>query len=317
MTNRTVIVAPALMRPWLEPLLPDAVTVHWFADEDEAIALAPLAEIGWLDILKLEDDLRPVLAATHAKWLHTTLAGLSKIPVGWARDRGLVVTKGTGLTSDAVADFALMAVLTLAKRTDALVRAHDRRDWLPAPPGIVDLAGARALVIGYGAIGGRIGARLAACGMIVTGVRRSADPAAHVVGMDGWRALLPSQDYVILAAPETPDTRHMIGDHEFATMKAGARFVNVARGTMVDQDALIAALASGRLAGAVLDVTEPEPLPADHPLWSAPNLLVTMHTSGRGNPATWARACERFASNVRRYLAGEPLQHVVDLDRGY
>jgi phosphoglycerate dehydrogenase-like enzyme len=148
-------------------------------------------------------------------------------------------------------------------------------------------------------------------------VRRAADPVAGIVGMDDWRALLPGQDYVILAAPETPATRHMIGRNEFAAMKAGARFVNVARGTMVDQEALIAALASGALAGAVLDVTDPEPLPPDHPLWSAPNLLVTMHMSGRGNPATWARACERFAANVRRYLAGEPLEARVDLARGY
>jgi phosphoglycerate dehydrogenase-like enzyme len=313
-----VIVAPAAMRPWLEPLLPlDAVTVHWFGTREEAIALAPLAEIGWLDILKLEDDLAPVLAATSARWLHTTLAGLSKIPVDWARGRGLVVTKGTGLTADAVADFALLAVLTLAKRFDALVRAHDRRDWLPAPPGNDDLAGARALVIGHGAIGSRIGARLGACGMIVTGVRRTADPAAGIVGMDDWRALLPAQDHVILAAPETPQTRHMIGAAEFAAMKPGARFINVARGTMVDQAALIAALESGHLGGAVLDVTEPEPLPPDHPLWAAPNLLITMHMAGRGNAATWARACQRFAANVRRYLAGEPLEHVVDLARGY
>lgn len=306
------------MRPLLEPLLPlDQVTVHWFADVDEAIALAPLADIGWLDILKLEDDPRPVLAATKAKWLHTTLAGLSKIPVGFARERGILVTKGTGLTANAVADYALMGVLMLAKRVDEVVRAQDRREWLPQPPCNDDLEGARALIIGYGVIGAKIGERLKACGMIVTGVRRRADPAQGIVGADEWRTHLGEQDYVILAAPETPETAHMIAAAEFAAMKPSARFVNIARGSMVDQEALIAALKSGNLRSAFIDVTDPEPLPADHPLWDAPNILITMHMAGRGNLPMYAQAARRFADNVRRWLAGEPLEAVADLDRGY
>lgn len=316
--SRPVLVAPGMMRPMLEPMLPlDRLDVHWFADVDEAIALAPLADIGWLDILRLEDDPRPVLAATKAKWLHTTLAGLSKIPVGFARERGITVTKGTGLTSAAVADYGLMGVLMLAKRADEVVRAHDRHEWLPQPPCNDDLEGARALIVGYGAIGSRLGDRLRACGMIVTGVRRTADPAQGIVGADDWRARLPEFDYVILAAPETPETAHMIGAPEFAAMKTGARFVNIARGTMVDQDALIAALTGGRLRSAFLDVTDPEPLPADHPLWAAPNLIITMHMSGRGNLPMLVQAAKRFADNVQRWLAGEPLEAVADLDRGY
>jgi phosphoglycerate dehydrogenase-like enzyme len=318
LADKPVIVAPGAIRPFLEPLLPlDAIEVHWFADVDEAIALAPLADIGWLDILRIEDDPRPVLAATKAKWLHTTLAGLSKIPVGFARERGIVVTKGTGLTSEAVADYGLMGVLMLAKRVDEIVRAQDRRDWLAQPPCNDDLAGAHALIIGYGAIGARLGDRLKACGMIVTGVRRVADPAAGVIGSDDWRSGLGDYDYVILAAPETPETAHMIAAAEFDAMKTGARFVNIARGSMVDQDALIWALKGGRLRSAFIDVTDPEPLPADHPLWSAPNIIITMHMSGRGNLAMYAQAAKRFADNVRRWLVGEPLEAVADLERGY
>lgn len=318
MADKPVIVAPGLMRPMLEPLLPlDEVTVHWFTDVDEAIALAPLADIGWLDILRLEDDPRPVLAATKARWLHTTLAGLSKIPVGFARERNILVTKGTGLTSNAVADYGLMGVLMLAKRVDEVVRAQDRREWLPHPPCNDDLERASALVIGYGAIGSRLGDRLKACGMIVTGVRRNADAAQGIIGAEEWQARLGEFDYVILAAPETAQTAHMIGAAEFAAMKKGARFVNVARGAMVDQDALLAAMHSGHLGGAFIDVTDPEPLPADHPLWGAPNTIITMHMAGRGNLPMYAQAAARFADNVRRFLDGAPLEAVADLDRGY
>jgi len=315
--ERTVIVAPALVRPLLAPLLPHGVEARWFANNDEAIALAPLADIFWVDQFTLDDPHDAAIAATRARWLHTTLAGLSNIPVDLARERGIVVTKGTGLTSDAVADFGLMGVLMLAKRADEIVRAQARREWLPRPPGDADLAGARALIIGYGAIGSRLGARLAACGMAVTGVRRVPQPARDIVGADEWRARLGDFDYVILAAPETPATAHMIGVAEFAAMKPGARFLNIARGTMVDQDALLATMTRGHLAAAFIDVTDPEPLPPDHPLWGAPNTIITMHMSGRGNLPTLQRAAERFAANVSRFLAGQPLEAVADLARGY
>ncbi len=315
--SRPVIVAPGLMRALLEPMLPPEVEVHWFTSNEEAIKLAPLADIGWLDQFTLSDPRDAVMAATRARWLHTTLAGLSNVPVDLARERGIVVTKGTGLTSDAVADYGLMGVLMLAKRVDEIVRAQDRREWLPRPPCDDDLAGASALIIGFGAIGSRLGARLKACGMIVTGVRRAADPAPGVIGADDWRARLGEYDYVILAAPETEATVHMIGAAEFAAMKPGARFLNIARGAMVDQEALLAAMRSRHLAGAFIDVTDPEPLPAGHPLWDAPNTIITMHMSGRGNAPTFRRAAERFAANVRRFLAGEPLESAADLTLGY
>jgi len=315
--ERTVIVAPALVRPLLKPMLPPQVEARWFSGNEDAIALAPLADIFWVDQFTLNDPHDAAIAATRARWLHTTLAGLSNIPVDVARARGILVTKGTGLTSDAVADFGLMGVLMLAKRVDEIVRAQDRREWLPRPPSDADLAGARALIIGHGAIGSRLGARLATCGMDVTGVRRAADPAQAILGADEWRARLGEFDYVILAAPETPETAHMIGAAEFAAMKPGARFLNIARGPMVDQAALLAAMESGHLAAAFIDVTDPEPLPPDDPLWAAPNTIITMHMSGRGNLPTLQRAAERFAANVRRYLAGEPLDAVADLGRGY
>jgi phosphoglycerate dehydrogenase-like enzyme len=210
-----------------------------------------------------------------------------------------------------------MGVLALAKRLDELVRAQDRKDWLAQPPANEELEGAQVLIIGYGAIGSRLGARLTACGMAVTGVRRHADPAASIIGADAWRGALGDFDWVILAAPGTPETQHMIGAAEFAAMKPGARFINIARGTQVDQAALIDALKSGHLAGAFLDVTDPEPLPGDDPLWDAPNTLITMHMSGRFSQTQIRQAAERFARNLHRFLAGEPLEAQVDLDQGY
>lgn len=315
--EKPVIVAPARVRPLLEPMLPVAVEARWFATNEEAIALAPLADIFWVDQFTLNDPPDAAVAAAKAFWLHTTLAGLSNIPVDLARERGVIVTKGTGLTSSAVADYGLMGVLMLAKRVDEIVRAQDRRDWLPGPPCDDDLEGATALIVGYGAIGSRLGDRLKASGMVVTGVRRVADPAQGILAADQWQTRLGDFDYVILTAPETQATHHLIGSAEFAAMKPGARFVNIARGSMVDQGALIAALTSAHLAGAFVDVTDPEPLPADNPLWDAPNIIITMHMSGRGNIPTFQRACARFAANVRRWLAGEPLEAVADLSRGY
>jgi phosphoglycerate dehydrogenase-like enzyme len=317
MSRKTVLLAPARVRPLLEPMLPPEVEAHWFATNEEAIALAPLADIFWVDQFTLNDPPDAAIAATKACWLHTTLAGLSNIPVGFAREHGIIVTKGTGLTSSAVADYGLMGVLMLAKRVDEIVRAQDRREWLPHPPCNDDLDGASALIVGYGAIGSKLGDRLRASGMIVTGVRRQADPAANIIGADDWRARLGAFDYVILAAPETPETHHMIAAAEFTAMKPGARFVNIARGSMVDQGALIAALKSAHLRAAFVDVADPEPLPADHPLWDAPNIIITMHMSGRGNLPMYTQAAKRFADNVRRYLAGEPLEAVADLTRGY
>ena len=316
-SRKIQIVAPGLVRAMLEPLLPAEVEAHWFVGNAQAVALAPLADIFWVDQFTLNDPPDAAIAATKARWLHTTLAGLSNIPVDLARARGAIVTKGTGLTSSAVADYGLMGVLMLAKRVDEVVRAQDRREWLPQPPCNDDLDGASALVIGYGAIGSRLGDRLKACGMKVTGVRRAADPANGILAADDWQSRLGDYDYVILAAPETQATNHMIGAAEFAAMKPGARFLNIARGAMVDQDALLATMQSGHLAAAFIDVTDPEPLPADHPLWDAPNTIITMHMSGRGNLPTLMRAAQRFAANVRRFLDGAPLEAVADLDRGY
>jgi phosphoglycerate dehydrogenase-like enzyme len=305
------------MRAIVEPQLPKGVAVQWFTTAEEAVALAPHAEVGWLDLFTLKDRADAIQAATGLKWLNTIIAGLDALPLGTLRDRGITVTNGSGLNSEAVADYAVMGVLSMAKGFPDVVRAHDRREWPDAAPGTIELDGTRALIIGYGTIGRIIGARLQAFGVRVTGVRRSADSAADILGGGDWRSALADFDWIILAAPATGDTRTMIGAAELAAMKPQAHIVNIARGDLIDQPALIAALHEKRVAGAFLDVTTPEPLPPDDPLWSAPNCTVTMHLSGRSQTSMFRRGAERFVANLHRYMAGQPLDHQVDVTLGY
>jgi phosphoglycerate dehydrogenase-like enzyme len=151
----------------------------------------------------------------------------------------------------------------------------------------------------------------------VTVVRRAPQPGTQVLGPDQWRARLGEFDWVILAVPAIPETEHLIGAAELAAMKRSAVLINVARGTVVDQPALVKALQQGDIGAAFLDVTDPEPLAPDHPLWSLDNAHITMHLSGRSQDRMFVRAAQRFLDNLARYRAGTPLQYQVDLARGY
>ncbi|HWJ69970.1 MAG TPA: D-2-hydroxyacid dehydrogenase [Sphingobium sp.] len=317
MAHRPVLVFPEQYRAQLAPLLPDAVELRCFSTLEEALELAPQAEIGWFDEWASGAYTRGPRAAVNAKWINTVIVGLDAFPVKEIVQRGQIFTNGAGMMPDVVADFALLGVLTLAKRLDEVVRAHDRCEWLAGPPGTMEMRGSKALILGYGAIGREIGQRLRAFGVDVTGVRRSPDPDPAIIGPQAWRARLGEFDHIIIAAPNTDETRAMIGASELAAMKPTARLVNIARGDLIDQPALIAALEARRIGGAFLDVTTPEPLPPDHPLWRAPNSLVTMHLAGQSQTSAFRRGAERFLRNLQHYLAGEPLEHVVDLGRGY
>lgn len=311
------VVAPAAMRDMVEPHWPAGIAVQWFATPKEAVALAPQADIGWFDLLSLQERADAIKAATRVRWISTIVAGMDSLPLDLLAQRGITLTNGSGLNSETVADYAVMGVLTMAKGFAEVVRARDRHDWPEVAPGRIELDGSRALIIGYGTIGRMIGARLSAFGVQVTGVRRTADPANAVLGSGDWRAQLGQFDWIIIAAPATGETKAIIGKAELAAMKPGGHVVNIARGDLIDQPALIAALTEQRIAGAFLDVTTPEPLADDDPLWDAPNCMITMHLSGRSQTSMLARGAERFVANLQRYVAGEPLEHVVDLKLGY
>ena len=311
----TVLVMPALAAPLIQPHLPDWIEPRFFRHTAELIEMAPEAEIGWFDLDDKEKMVEAITSATKLKWLSSIYAGIDGFPLDLMAQRGVVFTNGAGISAITIAEYVVMGMLNVAKGYREVVRAQDRHEWLEDSPGKVELAGTKALVLGYGAIGQLVDRMLAAFDVAVTKVRRSAGEGTLLP--DQWRARLGEFDWVILAVPATPETDGMIGAAELAAMKSTAVLVNVARGSVVDQEALVAALAEQRIGGAFLDVTTPEPLPEDHPLWSLPNAHVTMHLSGRAQTAMFRRSGARFLDNLARFGRGEPLAHQVDLERGY
>lgn len=309
------VVLPALARGLLEARLPDGLAVTWVTTRAEATAAMAEADIGWVDLYPHGLTGEAVAAGAKLRWLFTAIAGIESLDLTTLRARGTVVTNGAGINAIAVAEYAVMGVLVAAKRFDEVVRLADRREWPDYAPGRQELYETSALIVGYGAIGRLIGARLAAFGVDVTGVTRSGRDGT--LRPDAWKPRLGTFDWVILAAPSTGDTRALIGAAEFAAMKAGAWLVNIARGDMVDQPALITALQDKQIAGAFLDTVDPEPLPADDPLWTAPNAIHSMHLSGRSQTRMFVRAAELFLRNLDAFLAGRAMENVVDLEAGY
>ena len=311
----TIAVLSALIRPMVEPHLPVGIDARFFTSVEDLHALAPEAEIGWFDLNDKEPMIEAVRRADKLKWFNSIYAGLDFLPLDLLQQRGTIITNGAGINAVAIAEYVLMGMLAIAKDYRSVVRAQDRHEWLMDSPGKLELAGTRALLLGYGAIGQQVKPRLEAFGVEVVPVRRSG--AEGALGPDEWRARLSEFDWVILAVPATAETDGMIGADELAAMKGSAVLVNIARGAVVDQAALVEALSAGRIGAAMLDVTTPEPLPADHPLWSLPNAHVTMHLSGRAQNSMFIRSAERFVKNLQAYVAGAPLEPIFDPVRGY
>lgn len=313
----TKAVISALVRPLLENAIPDGVTVAWIGSVDEARYEVVDADIAWVDMHDKQAMHDIIMEGTRLQWVSTLYAGLDHFPVEQLQARGTRVTNGVGINTIAVAEYAVLGILSMAKGYADVVRAADKREWLWASPGTTELYETRALIIGYGAIGAAIGERLKGFGIDVTGVARTARPADGILGGDEWRAQLREFDWVIIATPATRETDALIGAAELAAMKPEAVLVNIARGECVDQDALIAALKVKSIAGAFLDVTTPEPLPADHELWSLTSVQISMHLSGRAQTKMFQRSAALFADNLGRFVRGEPLVNTVDLTLGY
>lgn len=311
----TTLALSALIRPMVEPRLPDGLDVHWFASREEALEVAPLAEIGWFDFNEKEPMIETLRAATKLKWLNSIYAGLDFLPMDVLIERGITVTNGAGINAITIAEYVVMGMLNIAKGYREVVRAQDRHEWLMDSPGKRELAGSKALLLGYGAIGKLIKPRLEAFDVDVTVVRRSGGEG--VLTPDEWRGKLGEFDWVILAVPATPETDGMIGASELAAMKSDAVLVNIARGAVIDQPALVEALEAKSIGGAFLDVTTPEPLPEDHRLWSLENAHITMHLSGRAQDKMFKRSADRFLENLDHYLKGEPVSPVFDPKLGY
>jgi phosphoglycerate dehydrogenase-like enzyme len=228
-----------------------------------------------------------------------------------------LVTNGASAYAPAIAEYAFAAMTLLARELPGLLVAGSRGTWSDHRLGR-ELSGKRLGVVGYGGIGRALARICSGAGMSVWGLRRTTTgdpgPAEGILGPDQLGELLSRSDFVVLAASLNPSSRGLIGAAELALMKPGAFLINVSRGALVDESALAAALAGGRLAGSMIDVTAIEPLPPDSPLWTLPNLWITPHMAG-GTHESRDRALRVFERNLSRYLAGrrDEMLNVVDV----
>lgn len=263
-------------------------------------------------------------AARRLRWIQSTAVGIAPLLVPEIVDSPIVVTNVRGVHSAPIAEHAIALVLALRRR---LHQARDRqatRTWAQIElqeARVPVLAESTLLVVGLGAIGSRVAALGHGLGMRVIGVRRrpheSMPPGvASVYGPDRLREALALADAVVLATPRTTETRAMIGAAELESMRPTAVLVNVARGRLIDDAALLAALERGVIAGAGLDAFIREPLPENDPLWRLPNVLITPHTAAFGDDY-WRPAIDLFLDNLARFARGAPLVNIVDKVQGY
>jgi D-2-hydroxyacid dehydrogenase (NADP+) len=303
----------------LRAVLADDEIVHAHARADRAAAFRDADVLLATSISADEFE-----QSRRLRWIHSTAVGVARLLPPVVVDSRVVVTNSRGVHSAAIAEHAIALVLALRRRLHVAVARQHARDWAQ-----VELAASREpaltettmMVVGLGTIGSRVAAMAAALGMRVIGVRKRPSlppPAgvAEVLTVDQIADALPDVDVVVLAIPRTHDNRVLLGAPELAQLKPSAILVNVARGQLVDETALIDALRSGRLAGAGLDAFHQEPLPADHPLWALPNVLMTPHTAAFALEY-WRPVVDLFLENVARFKRGEPLLNVVDKELGY
>lgn len=305
----------------------------------EGLADGPLDDVevmlrGWLGPEAFD---RLLVRAPRLSWVHSATSGVERALTPAARERRLVVTNARGVFSRPIAEYVLMMILAVSRRLPQLLELQRERTWQPLEG--AELRDVTVGIVGLGSLGRAIGALATAFGCRVVAVRRRAeagaassatdadglagvDPALgelmldRVGGPETLPDLLAESDFIVLAAPLTPETEEMINARTLAMVKPGAWLINVARGRLVDERALIRALRDGPLGGAVLDTFRDEPLPAMSSFYDLPNVIVTPHTawsSGR----VLDRSVELFCENLRRFAHGEPLLNVVDPAAGY
>lgn len=262
-------------------------------------------------------------AASGLKWFQTIGAGVDDVLTPELVRRGILLTNNSGVHAPNIAEHLLALMLAFARRLPFLVRAQARHEWRDneGRGGVFELSGQTLLIAGMGDIGVELASRAKAFGLTVHGLRRRTDAPTmpnfdNVVGPEVLQAALGEADHVALCLPLTPKTRGLIGPDALAAMKQGAFIYNVGRGPLIETGPLIDALRSGHLGGAGLDVTDPEPLPADSPLWAMENVIITAHTSG-ATPRYWDRASAILIENIERFLDDRPMLNLVDPEQGY
>jgi len=295
---------------------------------DEPVEDVEVLLRGWLSSDAFD---RLVARAPRLNWVHSASAGVERALTPAARERGLVITNARGVFSRPIAEYVLMMILAVSRRLPGLLELQRERTWQPLEG--VELRDVTVGIVGLGSIGRAVGALATAFGCRVVAVRRRADAGSappadeesrsfgevlldRVGGPELLPDLLRESDFVVLAAPLTPETQNMMDATALAAMKPGAWLINIARGGLVDERALLSALRDGRIGGAVLDTFRDEPLQPSSPFYDLPNVIVTPHTSWSSSRVL-DRSVELFCDNLRRYAAGEPLLNVVDPAAGY
>ena len=291
-------------------------------DFDAIRRLIPEADVAFVP----QVDSAMLASAPRLRWIQAPAAGVAHMLSPEMVASPVVITSAKGVRARAIAEHVLGIAIVLTRRFDTALRRQFEHKWAQdelegETTEIVTLKDRRLGIIGLGSIGSEVARLAAAFGLRVSAVRRRIDqpcpPAVEAVfPADRLGDLLAASDIVVLCAAQTASTERLIGARELAQMRPGTLFINVARGTLVDDDALVAALRSGHLGGAGLDVFTREPLDPDSPYWDLPNVVVTPHTSG-AMAAHWPALVELFSENLRRFDAGQPLLNVVDKAAGY
>jgi phosphoglycerate dehydrogenase-like enzyme len=258
--------------------------------------------------------------ARQLKWIHVGSAGVENALFPALIDSPVVVTNMKHIYGPQIADSAFAFLLALTRKLNITIPRQHLEEWPPGREGMFVLEGKTAVIIGVGGIGSNIARRAHGFGMKVIGVDIRDIPVSaevqRVVPPDMLDSVLPEADVVFVSVPHTKKTEGMMGAREFELMKRGSYFIAMSRGKIYDHNALVKALDSKRLAGAGLDVTNPEPLPKGHPLWKFPNVIITPHTSG-GSDQLEARTDALVKENIHRFAAGLPLINVVDKKEGF
>lgn len=265
-----------------------------------------------------------VRAGKKLQWVQTMSAGvenvLHKSGGDDLRDSKIILTNNQIVQGPEIADHALAMLLMLSRGLNIFAENRKQELWQARPYNGIELRGKNAVVIGVGGIGTQISLRANAFGMKVTGVDPDDIPylpfVEKVVKPDQLDQVLPQADVVFVSAPHTPKSHKMMGPNQFGLMKKGSYFIAVSRGGLYDLNSLVTALDSRRLAGAGVDVTDPEPLPKGHPLWKFDNVVITPHVAGRSDMDR-GRMVGTIQENIRRFVDGKPLINVVDKQKGY
>jgi phosphoglycerate dehydrogenase-like enzyme len=300
--------------------LPRGVEVVTGADEALLVEAGPQAEVILCDLAygRQLESLWPRLTA--ARWIHSVAAGVDHVLFPALIESDVVLTNGRGAFKRSLAEFAIASALYFAKDLPRLERQRRARAWQVYD--MQELHGTTLGIVGYGEIGRATAALARAFGMRILALRRHAQRGAgdglvdELLPRQHLAELLARSDYVLVAAPLTPETRGLVDAAALAAMKPTAVLINVGRGPVVVEEALLSALRERRIRGAALDVFETEPLPAEHPLWDLENVLLSPHTAD--HVSGWLEgAVDVFVQNVERYRCGEPLANVVDKRLGY